>query len=57
MRRVKAWRLQNLQDVLGLTGSDSFILDIMLSANIPHHVLDNVSTVDAHCQHATPYHG
>jgi|LakMenE18May11ns_1017337.scaffolds.fasta_scaffold02403_2 hypothetical protein len=56
MRRVKAWRLQNLQDVLELTGSDSFILD-MLSANIPHHVLDNVSTVDAHCQHATPYHG
>ncbi len=39
MRRVKAWRLENLE----LTGSDCFILD-MLSVNMPHHVMDHVST-------------
>lgn len=37
MRRVKAWRLENLE----LTGSDCFILD-MLSVNMPHHVMDLV---------------
>jgi len=37
MRRVKAWRLDNLS----LTGADCFVLD-MLSANVPHHVMDKV---------------
>jgi len=37
MRRVKAWRLENLD----LTGSDCFVLD-MLAVNIPHHIMDQV---------------
>ena len=37
MRRVKAWRLENLE----LTGSDCFVLD-MLAVNIPHNILDQV---------------
>jgi hypothetical protein len=37
MRRVKAWRLDNLD----LSGADCFVLD-MLSANVPHHVMDKV---------------
>jgi len=37
MRRVKAWRLDNLD----LNSAECFVLD-MLAANIPHHVMDQV---------------
>jgi hypothetical protein len=37
MRRVKAWRLENLE----LTGVDCFVLD-MLAVNIPHNIMDQV---------------
>ena len=37
MRRVKAWRLENLE----LTGADCFVLD-MLAVNIPHNIMDQV---------------
>ena len=39
MRRVKAWRLENME----LSGSDCFVLD-MLSVNMPHHIMDLVSS-------------
>ena len=37
MRRVKAWRLKNLE----LTGADCFVLD-MLAVNIPYNLMDQV---------------
>ena len=39
MRKVRAWRLDNLE----LSGADCFMLD-MLADNLPHPVMDQVST-------------
>ena len=38
MRKVRAWRLDNLE----LSGADCFVLD-MLADNLPHQVMDQVS--------------
>ena len=38
MRKVRAWRLDNLE----LSGADCFVLD-MLADNLPHTVMDQVS--------------
>ena len=40
MRRVKAWRLENLE----LSSADCFVLD-MLAANIPHNIMDMVRNI------------
>ena len=39
MRKVRAWRLDNLE----LSGADCFMLD-MLADNLPHPVMDQVTT-------------